>query len=86
MKLSALGELLAAETSSSGGVSSGDPANSRQFEHLDRTLALTYLVGLLIKFELAVPLDSRHLLMPTLLPAKSPRTAGNAEAISRQRF
>nr|VZI44507.1 unnamed protein product [Spirometra erinaceieuropaei] len=78
LKLSALGELLAAETSCDG-----DLANS-QFEHLDRTLALTYLVGLLIKFELAVPLDAHHLLMPTLLPTKSPRTSGDAEAIPRQ--
>uniref|UniRef100_A0A5K3G062 COR domain-containing protein n=1 Tax=Mesocestoides corti TaxID=53468 RepID=A0A5K3G062_MESCO len=40
-----------------------------KFHHLEVSFALTYLVGLLAKFELAVPLDSQHLLIPALLPS-----------------
>lgn len=42
----------------------------RRFQHLEISFALTYLVSLLAKFELAAPLDSQNLLVPALLPLK----------------
>nr|CDS25898.1 leucine rich repeat serine:threonine protein [Hymenolepis microstoma] len=42
----------------------------RRFQHLEVSFALTYLVGLLGKFELGAPLDSQHLLVPPLLPMR----------------
>uniref|UniRef100_A0A0R3T3W3 non-specific serine/threonine protein kinase n=1 Tax=Rodentolepis nana TaxID=102285 RepID=A0A0R3T3W3_RODNA len=41
-----------------------------RFQHLEVSFAMTYLVGLLGKFELGAPLDSQHLLVPVLLPMR----------------
>lgn len=57
------------------------PVPSR-FVDIERSFAFTYLVGLLAKFELAVPLDSQHLLIPTLLPAKWDSRATVARQVS----
>lgn len=74
MNLSRLKDLL---TSTETPNVSSEPENSEnidrlmcRFQHLEISFALTYLVGLLGKFELAAPLDSQHLLVPALLPMR----------------
>uniref|UniRef100_A0A158QE53 Non-specific serine/threonine protein kinase n=1 Tax=Hymenolepis diminuta TaxID=6216 RepID=A0A158QE53_HYMDI len=74
LNLSRLKELLTStETPNVSGESENSADIDRlmcRFRHLEVSFALTYLVGLLGKFELAAPLDSQHLLVPALLPMR----------------
>lgn len=54
----------------------------RRFRHLEVNFALTYLVGLLAKLELAALLDPQHLLVPALIPLR--RLADAKDVPSRQ--
>uniref|UniRef100_A0A158RE58 non-specific serine/threonine protein kinase n=1 Tax=Hydatigena taeniaeformis TaxID=6205 RepID=A0A158RE58_HYDTA len=71
LKLSRLKELLIVPMASAETSSSDVDRLMHRFQHLEVSFALTYLVGLLAKFELAAPLDSQHLLVPALLPLRN---------------
>ncbi|KAL5961249.1 Leucine-rich repeat serine/threonine-protein kinase 1, partial [Taenia solium] len=81
LKLSRLKDLLIIPTISPDTSSMDVDRLMHRFQHLEVSFALTYLVGLLAKFELAAPLDSQHLLVPALLPL---RNSSSIAASSRQ--
>ncbi|KAL5106948.1 hypothetical protein TcWFU_006710 [Taenia crassiceps] len=81
LKLSRLKDLLIVPMGSTGTSFMDVDHLMHRFQHLEVSFALTYLVGLLAKFELAAPLDSQHLLVPALLPL---RNLPNIAASNRQ--
>nr|CDS21207.1 leucine rich repeat serine:threonine protein [Echinococcus granulosus] len=81
LKLSRLKDLLVVPMVSTEASSVDADRIMHRFQHLEISFALTYLVELLAKFELAAPLDSHHLLVPALLPL---RNSANIVASNRQ--
>lgn len=84
LKLSRLKDLLIIPMVSTDSSSMDVDRLMHRFQHLEVSFALTYLVGLLAKFELAAPLDSQHLLVPALLPLRnSPGIAASNRQVGR---